>query len=84
MLNIYGYFYFIMNPCIYRCIFLFTFYIFIFTRVLCVYILIACSSKNLCGIAQFGCWVCYNMFRREKERVLSCIVARPRWLGTLH
>jgi hypothetical protein len=22
------------------------------TRVLCVYILIACSSKNLCGIAQ--------------------------------
>jgi hypothetical protein len=30
-------------------------YIFIYNasaRVLCVYILIACSSKNLCGIAQ--------------------------------
>jgi hypothetical protein len=29
------------------------FYIYIYSaRVMCVYILIACSSKNLCGIAQ--------------------------------
>jgi hypothetical protein len=41
-----------MNLCIYICICLFTFYIYVSTRVLCVYILIACSSKNLCGIAQ--------------------------------
>ena len=41
-----------MNPCIYICICMLTFYIYASTRVLCVYILIACSSKNLCGIAQ--------------------------------
>jgi hypothetical protein len=31
---------------------MFTFYIDMFPQELCVYILIACSSKNLCGIAQ--------------------------------
>jgi hypothetical protein len=50
---------------------------------MCVYVLNACSSKNLCGIAQFGRWVCYNMFCRENESVLSCIVAWLGWPGTL-
>jgi hypothetical protein len=52
MMHPYVYFYFNANLCIYRCICLFTFFIYISARVLCVYILIACISKNLCGIAQ--------------------------------
>jgi hypothetical protein len=52
MMHVYIYHYFIVNPCIYICIWLFTFYIYVSSRFLCVYILIACSSKNLCGIAQ--------------------------------
>jgi hypothetical protein len=30
-----------------------------------------------------GCWVCYSMFRRENESVLSCIMAQPGWSGML-
>jgi hypothetical protein len=52
MLHVYDYFYFHVNPCIYRCICMFTFYIYVFARALCLYILIACSSKNLSGITQ--------------------------------
>jgi hypothetical protein len=52
MLHVYVYCYFSVNPCIYRCIWLFKFYIYVSSRVLCIYILIACSSKNLCDIAQ--------------------------------
>jgi hypothetical protein len=53
MLHVYVYCYFSVNLCIYRGICMFTFYIYnASTRVLCVYILIAYSSKNLCGIAQ--------------------------------
>jgi hypothetical protein len=41
-----------MNPCIYI-MYLFVYVLYIISaRVLCVYVLIACSSKNLCGIAQ--------------------------------
>jgi hypothetical protein len=68
MLHVYVYYYFNVNPCIYRCICLFMLYIYVSARALRVYILISCSSKNLCGIAQFGCWVCYNMFHREKKK----------------
>jgi hypothetical protein len=52
MLHVYVYFYFSVNPCIYRCIWLFTFYIYVSARVSCVYILTTCGLKNLCGIAQ--------------------------------
>jgi hypothetical protein len=52
MLHVYVYCYFSVNPCIYICIWMFMFYIYVSARVLCVYILIACNSKNLCGIAQ--------------------------------
>jgi hypothetical protein len=52
MMHVYVYFYFGVISCIYKCFCLFMFYIYVFTRVLCVYILIACSSKNLCDIAQ--------------------------------
>jgi hypothetical protein len=52
MLHVYVYCYFGVNMCSYRCICLFMFYIYVFTRALCVYILIACNSKNLCGIVQ--------------------------------
>jgi hypothetical protein len=52
MLYVYVYCYFSVNPCIYKCIWFFMFYIYVSTRVPCVYILIACSSKILCSIAQ--------------------------------
>jgi hypothetical protein len=52
MMHVYVYCYFRMNPCIYKCISMFTFYIYVFARAMCVYILIACNSKNLSGIAQ--------------------------------
>jgi hypothetical protein len=37
MLHVYVYCYFSMNLCIYKCICLFTFYIYISTRVMCIY-----------------------------------------------
>jgi hypothetical protein len=53
MLHVHVYCYFNVNPCIYTCIWLFTFYVYSASaRVLCVYILIACSLENLFGIAQ--------------------------------
>jgi hypothetical protein len=52
MLHVYLYYYFGVILCIYRCICLFMFYIYVSTRALCVYILIPCNSKNLCDIAQ--------------------------------
>jgi hypothetical protein len=83
MLHVYGYCYFGMNP-------------FIYIMYLFVYVLYVCFSKssmciyfNCMHLEKFmwhslvGCWVCYNMFRRENESVLSCIVARPGWLETL-
>jgi hypothetical protein len=29
------------------------------------------------------CWVCYSMFRKDNESVLSCIVAWTGWLRML-
>jgi hypothetical protein len=46
MLHVYIYYYFCVNPCIYRCIACFTFYIYVYVRALYVYVLIACSSKK--------------------------------------
>jgi hypothetical protein len=48
------------------------FYIYFSARVLCVYILIACSSKNLCGIAQLDAGyvtVCFAERMTEFSRV---------------
>jgi hypothetical protein len=53
MLHVYVYCYFSMNLCIYiMYLSVYVLYINASARVLCVYVLIACSSKNLCGIAQ--------------------------------
>jgi hypothetical protein len=54
MLHVYVYCYFSVNMCIYKCICSFTFYIYISTRVLCVYIVIACSSKNFMWHSSVG------------------------------
>jgi hypothetical protein len=78
MLHVYVYFYFSVNPCIYRCIFMFMFYKYISARVLFVYVLIACSSKKLWH-SSIGCWVCYNMCRRENVRVLCNVPDHPCW-----
>jgi hypothetical protein len=57
-----------VNLSIYKYIWLFTFYIYFSTRVLCIYILIACSSKNLCGIAQLDTgYVAICSAERTKE-----------------
>jgi hypothetical protein len=53
MLHVCVYCYFSMNSCIYVKYLSVTFYIYVSARALCVYNLIACSSKNLCGIAQY-------------------------------
>jgi hypothetical protein len=51
----------------------------------CVYIFFNCMQfeKTIMWHSSVGFWVCYSMFRRENEIVLSCIVAQPRWSGTL-
>jgi hypothetical protein len=54
---------------------MFTFYIYVSARVLCVYILIACSSKNLCGIAKLDVgYVTVCSAKRMKE------FSRVSWL----
>jgi hypothetical protein len=53
MLHVYVYCYFSMNSCIYVKYLSVTLYIYVSARDLCVYNLIACSSENLCGIAQY-------------------------------
>jgi hypothetical protein len=72
MLHVYDYCYFCVNLCIYRCICMFTFYIYVSARALCVYILIACSSKILSGIAQLD--VGYvTVCSAERTKVFSCV-----------
>jgi hypothetical protein len=83
MLHVHVYRYFSMNPCIYRCIRLFTFYIYVSARSLCVYILIACSLKNLCGIAQLDTGYVTICSAERTVRVLWCSVARHGWSGML-
>jgi hypothetical protein len=79
MMLVYDYYYFSVNPCIYRCIWLFTFYIYVSTRVLCVYILIVCNSKNLCGIAQLDTgYVTVCSVERTKD---FSGVAWPTWMA---
>jgi hypothetical protein len=73
MLHVYVYCYFSVNPCIYiMYLSIYVLYIYISARVLCVYILIACSSKNLCGIAQLD--VGYvTVCSAERMKVFSCV-----------
>ena len=52
-------------------------------RVLCVYILIACSLKNLCGIAQYDVGFVTICSTERTIRVLWRSVARHGWSGTL-
>jgi hypothetical protein len=76
MLHVYVYYYFNMNSCFY-------------IMYLSVYILYMkfhkgsmCICFNCMQFKKFmwhssvGCWVCYNMFHRENESVLSCSMAR--------
>jgi hypothetical protein len=46
-----------------------------------VYILIACSSKNLCGIAQLDVGYVTVCFTKRTIRVLWRSVARPWMVG---
>jgi hypothetical protein len=52
-------------------------------RVLCVYILNACSSKILCGIAQLDVGYVTVCFAERTIRVLWHSVARHGWMRTL-
>jgi len=84
MLHVCVYCYFSVNSCIYVNYFFVTFYIYVSARALCVYILIACSSKKIMWHSSVGCWVCYSMFHGENESLLWCIVACPGWSRMLH
>jgi hypothetical protein len=68
MMHVYVYCYFSVNPCIYICICMFTFYIKCFRKSsVCMY-LIAYSSKNSCGIAQLDVgYVTVCSAERKKE-----------------
>jgi hypothetical protein len=48
-----------------------------------VYILIACSSKNLCGIAQLDVGYVTVCFAERIVRVIWCSMAQHGWLGML-
>jgi hypothetical protein len=84
MMHVYVYCYFHMNLCIDRCICMFTFIYNASTRVLCVYVLIACNLKNLCGIAQLHTGYAI-VCSEEREHKAFSHVAWPHhgWLGTL-
>jgi hypothetical protein len=82
MLHVYIYCYFSVNLCIYRCICMFTFYIYVFTRALCVYVLISCSSKNLCGIDQLD--VGYVRVCSVERTQLLSLVSWPNLGGRRH
>jgi hypothetical protein len=84
MLHVYVYYYFSMNPVHLQNVFVCLRFIYKFsTRVLCVYVLIACSSKTFMWHSLVGCWVCYSMFHREKKHIFSCSIARYGWSGML-
>ena len=71
MLHVYVYCYFSMNLCIYICICMFNFLYINLPQDLCVCICFNCMQfKKFMWHSSVGCWVCYSMFRREKERVL--------------
>jgi hypothetical protein len=53
-------------------------------RVLCVYILIACSLKNLCGIAKLDVGYVTICSVERIVRVLWNSMARHGWSRTLH
>ena len=70
MLHVYVYCYFSVNPFIYKCICMFTFYIQCFHKSsVCIYFNCV-QFKNFMRHNSIRCWVCYNMFRRENVRVL--------------
>ena len=50
---------------------------------MCVYILIACSSKNLCGIAQLDAAYVIVCSAKRTVRVLWRSMARHGWSGML-
>jgi hypothetical protein len=83
ILHVYVYCYFSMNPCNYICICVFTFFYIKLLQELCVYILIACSSKKLCGIAQLDVGYVTVCSAKRIVRVLWRGVARHGWSGTL-
>jgi hypothetical protein len=54
-------------------------YIYVSARALCVYILFACSSKNLCGKAQLDARYVTVCSAERAVRVLWCCVDRHGW-----
>jgi hypothetical protein len=80
---IYVYCYFSMNPCIYE-MYLSIYVLYIMFRKSSVCIYFNCMQfKKIMLHSSVGFWVCYNMFHRENESILWCIVAQPGWSGTL-
>jgi hypothetical protein len=88
-MHVYVYYHVRMNLCIYSMYFsvyviYIYIYIYIFTRFLCVYILIACSSKNLCGIAQLDARYA-TVCSVERNKVFSHVSWPDHgWPGKLH
>jgi hypothetical protein len=90
----YGYFLYMMHVCVYcyfsmnPCNYIMHFYIYILyikfrNRFVCI--CFNCMQfENFMWDSSVGCWVCYNMFRREKKRVFSCSMPWHGWSGMLH
>jgi hypothetical protein len=69
------YSYFIMNLCFYR-MYLYVYILFIMFCKIFVCIYFNCMQfEKFMWHSSVGCWVCYDMFHRENESVLLCIVA---------
>jgi len=83
MLHVYAYYYFNVNPCNYGCICMFMFIYNASAKFMCVYILIAYSSKNLCGIAQLDAGYVTVCFAERTIRVPWRRVVQHGWLGML-
>jgi hypothetical protein len=76
MLHVYIYCHFRMNPCIYN-MYLSVYILYINFHKSSVCICFNCMEfENFMWNISVGRWVCYNMFHRENEGVLSCIVTR--------
>ena len=83
MLHVYVYRYFGVNQCIYIMYF-FVYILYICFRKSSVCIYFNCMQfKKFMWHSSVGCWVCYSMFRRENESVLSCSMPRHGWMGML-
>jgi hypothetical protein len=76
----------LLFPCesVHLQMYLYAYVLYIFFRKSFVCIYFNCMQfQKFMWHSSVGCWVCYSMFRRENESVLSCSVPRPGWSGML-